>query len=63
LARRTGLSDIAAIETAIDRMLNEFQAPQGHSAQMMTLLAQIDQIPDRSDARDPLDLDKCGLSV
>ena len=52
LVRRTGLSETAAIEAAIDRMLNELQAPQARSAQMMALLAQIDRIPDRSDGAD-----------
>ena len=63
LARRTGLNKTAVVEKAVDRMLNELRVPQAHSAQMMALLAQIDRIPDRPDAQNPLEWDEHGLPV
>jgi antitoxin VapB len=61
LARRTGLSKTAAVEQAVDRMLKELAAPGEGSARMAALLAQLDRIPDRPDATDPLPWDEHGL--
>ncbi len=61
LAKSTGLSKTALVERAVDRLLEETTraAPQG--ARMAALLAQLDRIPDRSDATDPLAWDEHGL--
>ena len=61
LARRTGLSKTAAVEQAVDRMLKDLAAPGEESARMAALLAQLDRIPDRVDATDPLPWDEHGL--
>ena len=61
LARRTGLSKTAAVEQAVDRMLKELAAPGTESTRMAALLAQLDRIPDRPDAADPLPWDEHGL--
>jgi antitoxin VapB len=61
LARRTGLSKTAAVEQAVDRMLKELAAPGTESTRMAALLAQLDRIPDRPDATDPLPWDEHGL--
>jgi len=61
LARRTGLSKTAAVEQAVDRMLKDLAAPGGESARMAALLAQLDRIPERPDATDPLPWDEHGL--
>ena len=61
LARRTGLSKTAAVEQAVDRMLKELAAPGTESTRMAALLAQLDRIPDRPEAADPLPWDEHGL--
>ena len=60
LARATGLTKTAVVERAIDRLACE---TQGASApgRMAALLAQLDRIPDRTDAFDPLEWDAQGL--
>jgi antitoxin VapB len=63
LALRTGLNKTAAVEKAVDRMLAELQGPQRHSGQLTALLSQLDRIPDRADAKDPLEWDEHGLPV
>lgn len=64
LARHTGLNKTAVVEKAVDRMLGDLQAPQKlHSGQLAALLAQLDRIPDRVDAKDPLEWDEHGLPV
>lgn len=61
LARLTGISKTAAVERAVDRLLSE-EASKGPVAERMTaLLEQIDRIPDRADAFDPLTWDAQGL--
>lgn len=61
LAKRTGLSKTAVVERAVDRLLSETSAPAGQSARLAALLAQLDRIPDRADATDPLHWDENGL--
>ena len=64
LARSTGLSKTAVVERALDRLIGEIGETSGVDDQMtrMTaLLAQLDRIPDRTDATDPLDWDEHGL--
>jgi antitoxin VapB len=60
LARATGLTKTAVVERAIDALANEtrFAAVPG---QMAALLAQLDRVPDRADAHDPLQWDEAGL--
>ena len=60
LARATGLTKTAVVERAIDRLAGELQdRPQ--PGRLAALLAQLDRIPDRPDARDPLEWDEHGL--
>ncbi|MBK1629809.1 transcriptional regulator [Thiohalocapsa halophila] len=61
LAKLTGLSKTAAVERAVDQLLAETVAPANSAAQMAALLQQIDRLPDRADAFDPLDWDSHGL--
>lgn len=64
LAKSTGLSKTAVVERALDRLIGEIGEASGVEDQMtrMTaLLAQLDRIPDRADATDPLDWDEHGL--
>ncbi|MEA2831615.1 MAG: antitoxin VapB [Bradyrhizobium sp.] len=60
LARATGLTKTAVVERAIDRLAAETQDPS-ESGQIAALLAQLDRIPDRADALDPLEWDANGL--
>ncbi|MBW8726187.1 MAG: type II toxin-antitoxin system VapB family antitoxin [Inquilinus limosus] len=60
LARATGLTKTALVERAVDRLAEEI----GISADIdrfEALLAQLDRIPDRPDAFDPLGWDDQGL--
>ncbi|MBL8385976.1 MAG: type II toxin-antitoxin system VapB family antitoxin [Burkholderiales bacterium] len=61
LARRTGLSKTALVERAVDRQLNETEGPSPPMTRLTALLAQLDRIPDRADAFDPLAWDEHGL--
>ena len=61
LAKRTGLSKTAVVERAVDRLLGETSKPSHQAARLDALLAQLDRIPDRSDASDPLHWDDQGL--
>lgn len=61
LAERTGLSKTAAVERAVDRLLNETALPSKQAERLSALLAQLDRIPDRSNASDPLEWDEQGL--
>lgn len=62
LARLTGLNKTAAVEKAVDRLLEETApAATGSTDRLRRLLAQIDRIPDRADAIDPLLWDEHGL--
>ncbi len=64
LARATGLTTAAVVERAIDRPAGE---PLGRSdpgrsrARMDALLAQLDRVPERRDAFDPLEWGGNGL--
>jgi antitoxin VapB len=61
LARVTGLSKTAAVERAVDQLLRELEGAAEPAACMRALLAQLDRIPDRADAFDPLPWDEAGL--
>ncbi len=60
LARATGMTKTAVVERAIDRLAAETQSATDPS-RMASLLAQLDLVPDRVDAFDPLDWDGEGL--
>lgn len=62
LVRVTGLSKTAAVELAVDRLLRESKQARAVSGRgMSALLAQLDQVPDRPDAFDPIAWDEHGL--
>jgi len=64
LARATGLTKTAVVERAIDRLASETQGgsdPARNAARMAALLAQLDRVPERTDALDPLEWDDQGL--
>ena len=61
LARVTGLSKTAAVERAVDQLLRELECAAEPGASMRALLAQLDRIPDRADAFDPLPWEESGL--
>lgn len=61
LARATGLNKTAAVERAVERLLRELEGPVASAERFQALLAQIDRIPDREDACDPLEWDEAGL--
>jgi antitoxin VapB len=60
LARATGLTKTAVVERAIDRLAGEKRSA-ADSGRMAALLAQLDRVPDRADAHDPLQWDAQGL--
>ncbi len=60
LARATGLTKTAVVERAIDRLASETQGVPAQG-RMAALLAQLDRVPDRADAFDPLEWDAQGL--
>ena len=60
LARAMGLTKTAVVERAIDRLAGE-NAEASSLARMTALIDQIDRIPDREDAFDPLPWDDLGL--
>jgi antitoxin VapB len=61
LAQATGFSKTAVVEKAVDRMLAEIGRPADAADRMSALLCQIDQVPDRADAFDPMRWDARGL--
>ena len=64
LAKATGLTKTALVERAVDRLASETLGagdPARSAATMAALLAQLDRIPDRPDAFDPLPWDSLGL--
>jgi len=61
LAKMAGLSKTAAVERAVDRLLSETGTTTDQAERMAALLAQIDRIPERTDAFDPLQWDQHGL--
>jgi antitoxin VapB len=57
LANATGLTKTAVVERAIDRLATDTQAA-ADPGRMAALLAQLDRVPDRSDAFNPLGWDE-----
>lgn len=53
LAKATGLSKTAAVERAVDRLINETTGTTDNAECVAALLAQLDRIPERADAFDP----------
>ncbi len=60
LAKVTGLTKTAVVEKAIDRLASETHAA-ADPGRLTALLAQLDRVPDRGDAFDPLGWDAQGL--
>ena len=61
LARATGLSKTAVVERAVDRLIGETTGTADKAERMAALLAQLDRIPERADAFDPMEWDEHGL--
>ena len=63
LASLSGLTKTAAVEQAVDAMLavKGGGAAPGSMARFNAILAQLDRVPDRHDASDPLEWDEHGL--
>jgi antitoxin VapB len=61
LAKATGLSKTAVVERALDRLIGETMGRSDGGRSMAALLAQLDQIPERVDASDPMAWDELGL--
>ena len=61
LAKATGLSKTAAVERAVDRLLSESIGTSDKAERLAALLAQLDRIPERPDAFDPMEWDEHGL--
>lgn len=60
LAKATGLSKTAEVERALDRLISEISGVSD-PGRMAALLAQLDRVPDRDDAFDPVEWDSQGL--
>ena len=60
LARATGWTKTAVVERAVDRLARDLGG-EARPAQMAAILAQLDRIPNRPDAFDPLVWDEHGL--
>ena len=60
LARALGLTKTAVVERAIDRLASEVPSASA-TRRMAAILEQIDRVPDRPDALDPLEWDTNGL--
>ena len=63
LAKETGLAKIAAIELAVDRLLSEIDDTTKLDARITSILKQLDQIPDRLVAHDPLTWNEHGFTT
>lgn len=61
MAKRLGLSKTAIVDRAMDRLIGETEGAGNESARLEALLDQLDRIPDRPDAFDPLQWDELGL--
>jgi antitoxin VapB len=61
LAKATGLTKTAVVEKAVDRLISEMAGASDQTERVAALLAQLDRIPDRADAFDPLTWDDHGL--
>jgi ribonuclease VapC len=55
LAKATGLSKTAVVQRALDRLLGETMAKSDGDQGAVALLKQLDRIPDRADAFDPME--------
>ena len=60
LAKRTGWTKTAVVERAVDQLAKELEG-EGRAGQIAAILAQLDRVPDRPDAFDPLEWDEQGL--
>jgi len=60
LARTLGLTKTAVVERAVDRLASELKAEAG-ADRLKALLEQLDRVPDRADAYNPLEWDDLGL--
>jgi antitoxin VapB len=61
LAKAMGMSKTAVVERAVDRLLSETATRGDKPGRMAALLAQLDRIPDRKDAFNPMEWDEQGL--
>ncbi|TVR57989.1 MAG: transcriptional regulator [Candidatus Competibacteraceae bacterium] len=61
LARATGSSKAAAVEPAVAKLPRAMKGSREATERFAVLLAQIDRIPERPDACDPLEWDERGL--
>jgi len=63
LAAATGLTKTAAVERAVDGMLAHRQdaSDDDFEERALAILAQLDRIPDRADAFQPIEWDEHGL--
>ncbi len=63
LARSTGLSKTAVVDRALDLLITQTHAvgASRSKGRLSALLAQLDRIPERPDAADPLAWDEHGL--
>ena len=61
LAERTGLSKTAVVDRALDLLISETSGATDQTVRLAALLAQLDRIPDRTDASDQLEWDEHGL--
>lgn len=63
LAAATGLTKTAAVEMAVDGMLANRQvtSEDDFEARAQAILAQMDRVPDRADAFEPIEWDEHGL--
>jgi antitoxin VapB len=61
LAKATGLSKTAVVERALDCLMSETTGTSDGGRRLAALLAQMDQIPERMDAFDPVVWDELGL--
>lgn len=67
LAKMTGMTKTAIVERAVDRLADEMAGGAAAAAdlarRMAAIMAQLDRIPDRKVAFDPLAWDQHGLPV
>jgi len=61
LARGLGVTKTAVVDQAMDCLARQTGAAR--TGRMAAILDQLDRIPDRPDAFDPLEWDKAGLPV
>jgi antitoxin VapB len=61
LAKATGMSKTALVDRAVDQLQRTLERPLAPGRRLQSLLNQIDAIPERADASDPLGWDENGL--